>query len=311
MRPAGPSKNICKKIRAVARSNFAHQHEDHILPSSDGESSLFVRYYSRGRPKLHFLLVHGALEHSGRHHDLINFLLASYPDVAVTVFDGCGHGRSGGSRVYIPHFKVYVEDLLRVGEFAQGKIQEDTKSFMCAHSLGGLVALTRLLDPDYGWPFPLAGIILSSPCIRPKSFLGSYSEKLVEKLDRIAPRLRLPMIYKGSHLTRDPQRANDFDTDNLIPRFICVRMAREIFEASNRIIGLSYYLRVPSLFMIAGKDDIVDPESALLFAHGIDKELAEIVQYPEHHHELWNELGREDIFRHMKKWVDKRLKENV
>jgi alpha-beta hydrolase superfamily lysophospholipase len=293
----------------VARNLEQFRKEDHVLPSSDDESSLFVRHYSQGKPKLHFILVHGALEHSGRHHDLIHFWLKHFPEVAVTVYDGCGHGRSGGSRVYIPHFKIFVEDLLRVGEFVQSKNLPETLTIICAHSLGGLVTLTRLLDPAYGWPFPLHGLILSSPCIKPKVWFGKYTEKLLQKLDLIAPRLHLPMIYKGFHLTRDPERANDFDTDSLIPRFMSVRLAREILDASNRIIGLSYYLKVHCLYLIAGKDEVVDPESSFLFAHGIDKDLVQIVQYPEHHHELWNEIDRQDIFKLMKQWVDKRLKE--
>lgn len=293
----------------MARDNVSYHKEDHILPSSDDESSLFVRHYSRGEPKIHFLLVHGALEHSGRHLELVHFWMKSYQNVAVTVFDSCGHGKSGGSRVFIAHFKVYVEDLLKVGEFMQSRNHPSTKTFICAHSLGGLITLTRLLDPAFGWPFPNHGLIFSSPCIRPKSLLGKYTSSLLDKLDLLTPRLHLPMIYKGSHLTRDPQRANDFDIDTLIPRFICVRMAKEIIDASNRIIGLSYYLRTPSLFLIAGKDEIVDPESTFLFAHGIDKAITQIVQYPDHHHELWNEIDRQEIFALMKKWVDKRIKE--
>ena len=118
------------------------------------------------------------------------------------------------------------------------------------------------------------------------------------------------MIYKGIDLTRDPDRANDFDTDSMIPKYMSVRMAREVLDASNKIIGLSYYLRIPSLFLIAGLDKIVDPMSTVLFAHGIDKQLTTVIQYPEHYHELWNEIDRQDIFQTMKSWVDKQLKES-
>ena len=88
-------------------------------------------------------------------------------------------------------------------------------------------------------------------------------------------------------------------------------MAKEVIDASDRIIGLSYYLRIPSLFLIAGTDKIVDPTSSLLFAHGIDKQLTQIIQYPEHYHELWNEIDRQDIFKTMKTWVDKLIKETA
>ncbi len=284
-----------------------HKTEDFSLPSSDGESSIFVRVYKRGKPRLHFLLVHGALEHSGRHIDLVNFWLRQYQDVQVTVFDSIGHGRSGGSRAYLNSFTVYVDDLYKVGEFTETMLDQNSQTFICAHSLGGLITLTRFLDTTQGWPFPISGILFSSPSIKPWQLVATDS--LIERLDRLTPKLHIPMIYKGKDLTRDIDRANDFDLDSLIPRFITVRMIKQILEASQKVRGLSYYLKVPSLFMIAGKDVLVDPESTTLFAHGIDKNYREIIQYPEHHHELWNETDREEIFGVMKKWVEKQLKE--
>lgn len=290
--------------------SLSYEVEDHSLLSCDGESSLFVRHLSRGKPKLHFLLVHGALEHSGRHQDLENFWMNNYRDVAVTTFDHVGHGRSGGVRAYLQHFHTYVEDMLRVGEFAESKLPAETKRYVCSHSLGGLITLTRFLDSDYGWPFRCDGLIFSSPCIKAKLLLGATSEPLLHQLDRVSPKLQVPMVFKGTDLTRDPERANDFDTDPLIPRFITVRMMKEILEATHRIRGLSYYLKIPNLFLVAGKDALVVPESTTLFAHGIDKKLTTVVQYPLHHHELWNEIDRQDVFATMKKWVDKQLKEN-
>lgn len=288
----------------------SYETEDLAVASSDGESTLFIRHLSRGKPKLHFLIVHGALEHSGRHQDLEDNLMRLYRDVAVTTYDHVGHGRSGGPRAYCHHFNVYVDDMLKVAELAESKLDPETKRFICSHSLGGLITLTRFLDPAFGWSFKTDGLIFSSPCIKAKLILGVSSEPLLERLDALTPKLQMPMIFKGAQLTRDTDRANDFDTDALIPRFITVRMMKEILEATHRIRGLSYYLKIPSLFLIAGNDCLVVPESTTLFAHGIDKKLCTIVQYPSHHHELWNEVDRQDIFDTMRKWVDKQLKEN-
>jgi len=284
---------------------------DYSILSSDGESQIFVRQYGSEKPKVHFLLIHGALEYSGRHTDLILYMLRSCgQDVALTTWDHTGHGRSGGSRAFVPGFRVYVDDMNLVGKMVQKINSPKTKNIILAHSMGGLITLTRILDTTYGWDFPLSGIVFSSPCIKPRLLLGSSSEAVLDNLNKLSGKLHLPLIYRGKDITRDPERANDFDSDTLIPQFITVRMAKEVLEASHKIRGLSYYLRVPSLFLIAGDDKVVDSESTALFAHGIEKKLVQIIHYQSHYHELWNEIDRFEIFGTMKKWIEKILKEN-
>lgn len=284
---------------------------DQSFLSSDGESQVFVRQYGSLKPKIHFLVVHGAIEYSSRHMDLIKFVLRNFgQDVAVTSWDHVGHGRSGGIRAFVGSVKTWIDDMNLVGEIVQTHNQPDTKNIILAHSLGGLITLTNILDTSYGWKFPLSACVFSSPCIRPQMVLGSSSESILNKLLKLSSKIHLPIIYHGKDLTRDPDRANDFDSDTLIPKFITVGMAKEVVEAASRVRGLSYYLKVPSLFLIAGADRIVDPESATLFAHGIDKKLCQTIHYPEHMHDLWNEVDRQDIFETMKKWIEKTLKEN-
>lgn len=295
----------------MAKRTVSFQKEDKTILSCDGESSLFVRQYSKGQAKLHFILVHGAVEHSGRYEDLIHYLFNNYNDLVLTTYDHLGHGKSGGTKAYVDHFEIYIKDFIQVTNLAQEKNNSETKTFILAHSLGGLITLSALLDTNYHFPLSPQGIIFSSPCIKPRVMLPLLSKPILEGMNQFTPKFHLPLIYRGAELTRDPLRANDFDADPLIPKFMCVRTAKEIIEASERIIGLSYYLKVPCLFLIAGDDKIVDSEATMLFAQGMEKDKVELIGYPGRYHELWNEGNRQDIFKTMKVWIDKEVKESL
>lgn len=279
------------------------------IQSSSGGHLLYVKNWVRGLPKIHVFVVHGALEHSGRHNELVEYFLALYQDISITAFDLLGHGKSGGSRAYINSFDLYVKDFEKVILHSLEKINRPTKNFIFAHSLGGLITLDLILTPKNQLNFPINGVILSSPCIKPRVYFEGISQKFLTKLDKVSPKLHLPLIYKGAELTRDSHRANDFNTDSLIPKFITTSMANQIIKASEKLRGFSYYLNVPTLFLISGTDYIVDAESTRLFALGADKNIVKVIDYPEHYHELWNETNRIEIFKTMNKWLINYLKE--
>jgi len=283
--------------------------EEHQFISSEGQSPLFLKFYQRGEARIHIILVHGAVEHSGRHIDLVNYFLSLYQDIAITTFDLLGHGKSGGSRCYVPCFENYILDFEKVCNFVKSKNTAASKNFIFAHSLGGLITLNWILDESIENKINVSGLIFSSPCIKPKVILKEISKPVLEKFKTFAPKFHLPLIYNGSKLTRDRIRANDFDCDSLIPKFLSLGMASEIIKASEKIRGSSYYLKVPSLFLISGEDFIVDSESTRLFALAADKKLVKIVEYPDHYHELWNEVDRKDIFKTMNNWMNKALKD--
>lgn len=280
---------------------------DFFLQSSNEESEIFVKHYSYEKYEFHVFLVHGALEHSGRHLGVVDYLLDTFDNIALTVFDHQGHGKSGGGRAYVEKFDDYVTDLNQVIAFIQKGQNKNVKNFILAHSLGGLITLSLLLNSELSVTLPLNGLIFTSPCIRPQTILAPLSISVVNYIDKISPKLHLPMIYSGKDLTRDPERANDFDVDPLIPKYISVRMAKQIMEASHKIIGLSYYLKYPSLFLIAGADKVVDPHSTELFARGVEKELTQIIYYSNHYHELLNEIDREKIYGTISDWINTHL----
>ncbi|HLT21854.1 MAG TPA: lysophospholipase [Bacteriovoracaceae bacterium] len=277
---------------------------DEEILSSNGESLLFLRHYQKGNPRQHILLVHGAIEYADRFSEFIKYLLDHLDNIKITTYDHLGHGRSGGARAYFKSLQILIDDMEMIARREHEKLP-DAHHWIFAHSMGGLIALSSTFATNP--PSSLKGIILSNPCIRPVVKYEILLEKVVNKIEVLFPFFHLPTLYKGAHLTRDPIKANEFYTDPLISKFMTARMAKEIYEWSKKIRRQAYYMRAPMLFLIGEQDQVVDPESSKLFASGIDKSLKTVIQYPQHYHDLCNELERDKIFERITVWMQEQL----
>lgn len=277
---------------------------DEEIHSTNGESLLFLRHYQKGTPRQHILIVHGAIEYAGRLGELTNYLLEHFDNIKITTYDHLGHGRSGGARAYFKSMQILIDDMEMIARREHKKLP-DAHHWIFAHSMGGLIALSSSFATNP--PKTLKGIILSNPCIRPTVKYEMLLEKVVGKIEQFLPFFHLPSLYKGAHLTRDPIKANEFYTDPLISNFMTARMAKEIYESSKKIRRQSYYMRAKFLILIGEQDEVVDPESTKLFASGIDKSLKTIIQYPQHYHDLCNEIDRDKIFEAITVWMNEEL----
>ena len=100
------------------------------LTTADG-LQLQTRAWQPDDAKGTVLVHHGFAEHGGRYGHLVDALLpAGY---AVATFDARGHGRSGGTRVFVERFDSYLEDFTLAIEDAKRKLPGPL--FLFGHSI--------------------------------------------------------------------------------------------------------------------------------------------------------------------------------
>ncbi|MGK0367739.1 MAG: alpha-beta hydrolase superfamily lysophospholipase, partial [Thermoproteota archaeon] len=198
--------------------------------SKSGET-LFCRHLipknGLAKVKYHFFLVHGAVEHSLRHSPLIEKFKSKYKDeMVLSYYDHYGHGKSSGVRAYVESVNLYSKDFenfvsesLKVTEE-----KENIQKVVIAHSMGGLIVLNSILNDYEGFSDKFDSLVLSNPCIKPKIDLPAAVSDLVESLPEALEKVRLPLIYNGYGLSNDPERANDFDMDPLVSKFMTVKL---------------------------------------------------------------------------------------
>ena len=85
------------------------KHQEGFFKGVRNTRIYFQNWLPEGEPKAMLLIVHGLAEHSGRYMNIVNhFVPLGY---GVHGFDHPGHGKSGGTRVYVERFEDYTDTI--------------------------------------------------------------------------------------------------------------------------------------------------------------------------------------------------------
>lgn len=245
-------------------------------------------------------LIHGMAEHSDRyHHPVRYFTRRGY---TVYAMDLRGHGNSGGLSSYAESMSQLMEDIRSFVHLVK-KRERDKKVFLVGHSFGGQLVL------NYGARYPegLAGILVSSPnvCLRMK--LPILKRLAAPILSLLAPKLALGNELDPKLVSRDPAVVEEYRNDPRIQRRITTRLADIVLENHLRIMDVAKKFHVPVYLMHAGDDAICSPEGTRQFFQNIPIRDKKFKVYGGFFHEIFNEVGRDQVFRDMELWILKRL----
>ena len=252
-----------------------------------------------GNPHAVLLIVHGFVEHGGRHAWHAGRLAEL--GYAVHAFDLRGHGRSAGSRVYVDRFDSYVDDLDRLAASIRLETP-DCPMFVFGHSMGGLIAAIWAINgqPD------TAGVILGAPalCVAPRVF--PVLRRFARFVGRWLPRLRL-VRFGCRNLSRDDAVVAAFRSDPLVfhGRFP-VRTGAEILQAGPYAIQRAASLVAPLLVLQGTADRVVDPVGAEELVRRAGTGDKTLLRYEGLFHELLSEPEREQVFTDLAAWLDAR-----
>ncbi|MEM9106280.1 MAG: lysophospholipase [Pseudomonadota bacterium] len=262
---------------------------------SDGVK-IFARHWTPAvQPKAKLLLLHGAVEHSGRYSHVAEKLEeAGYE---VLAFDLRGYGKTEGRKGHLRHALVYQD----IDELLAEELKDDTPIFMMGHSLGGQVALLYCIDRRP----PLAGVVVTCPGLEiPEK--DRKPAPLLKVLGLVFPTVSATLPIDDTKLISNSATLEEFRADPLVHFRGTFGMARDWYIGLDRAVGEAGQFPVPLLLVHAKADEIALCSGSEKFAahHPGDCELK---IYDSAHHDLKWEPVWETAFEDIKTWLDDHL----
>lgn len=248
------------------------------------------------------ILIHGFLEHSGRYSEEANFFMDHR--LSVLSYDHRAHGLSGGKQGYIKDFNLLVNDLEDF--MAQARVNPSKPYFFFAHSMGGLVLTSHLLEKFTQDP-QLKGVILSAPFLSPDPDLAPFLIKISGFLSRFLPYLRT-VGANPEYISSDPQTVKAYVEDPLVDNHKAyARTAHQILCKMKQLEPRFEDFNIPFLLMHGTEDKLSAIEgSERLFSQAKtdDKSFYKLDGL---RHEITREINRQKVFNLMSHWLKSKL----
>jgi len=266
-----------------------------------------------GPPKFVVCMSHGAAEHMSRYGRVAGW----FAERGGLTFgaDHRGQGSSGGPHGHVESFSVYGEDLHAVvtsqiealpAESRPGKIPW----FLFGHSMGGLIALTYLLDHRGRHPFD--GAIISAPLLGLTLKVPPLKLKVGQLAAKFLPRLTLPSGLPASAISRDPAEVELYSNDRRRVDKVSARWFAAMNAAIVRVSADAPRLDLPMLWYVGTGDRVCDPIATRTLFDRFPEAGARgqsLRSFDGYYHELHNEpeLLRQPIKEMLLNWIDQRL----
>ena len=262
------------------------------LLSAQSDDRTLLRVGRWGDAPRDVLLLHGLAEHIGRYEHVAAHLVAK--GWRVTMPELRGHGKSGGQRGYTERWHRYVEDV----QSAAGTIGRPF--ILVAHSMGGLVALSTLIEPidprcvAVALSNPLLGLAVKAPAIKTSA---------ARLLSKVWPTLSLANELDSKAISRDPAVVSAYEADPLVFGTLTPRWFTEMEAAQVLIRERLANVKIPLRLMVSDADRICDAKAAraVFEQYSGPKTLAE---YPGLYHELFNEPEKDKVLSEMSAWME-------
>lgn len=303
--------------------------------SKDGRTKIHAVKWlpDSGEGKAVIQLTHGMIEYIERYENFAKFLTDN--DFIVYGHDHIGHGHSVRSKKDLGYFTenrpsdVLIDDMHHVRCIAQGE-QGDKPYFMFAHSMGSFLLrkyLTKYNDNLTGAIICGTGYSTAQTTnmglritwLASKAKNSHFRSQFITNLTYSKAYKKFDMTGKNpknSWLTRDEEVVKKYYSDSLCSYLFTMNGYKGLMEAVGFSCKQENVNKIPSrlpIFIISGEDDPVGDlgvgvrQVYNMFRRSGKKDLS-FKLYEGFRHEILNEIGKEEVYNDVLKWMNARIK---
>jgi alpha-beta hydrolase superfamily lysophospholipase len=263
-----------------------------------GGSNFHVDHYlAKGDARLSLIAVHGFSAHCGLYPHVAKAMAAK--GIAVTQFDGRGHGRSDGRRGHVDDFADYLDDLGMVIDWAKTQNSGVPWALM-GHSLGGAIVAAFTLDENR--TEKPSRLVLAAPWLKLKMKVPAPKRLAANIVARVAPTFSMPNGLVPENLSRNPLVVAKFHEDPLVHHTASAGWFMATLRAQARVRAHAQDLKTPTLMLLAGDDRIVANEANLAFAQAAG-DVITLHTYERLFHELFLEPEANIVIDDIASWL--------
>jgi alpha-beta hydrolase superfamily lysophospholipase len=247
-------------------------------------------------PKAILLVVHGFAEHSGRYKNLVNYFVPK--GYAVYSLDHRGHGKSEGQRGYVERFSYYLADLKIFFDIVRSK-HSDAKIFIVGHSMGGTIATAYAVHHQDEFD----GLILSGAGLKAAISVPLALIILARTFSLLLPKMGIA-VFEASAISQDKAVVDAYVTDSLVYRGkIRARLGAELIRMMQELPHQMPKIVLPILIMHGTADRLSSPKGSEMLYERVSSRDKTLKLYEGFYHEIFNEPGREQVFKDMEMWL--------
>lgn len=245
-------------------------------------------------------VIHGFGEHIERYAELATvFAEHRY---ACVIHDQRGHGERQGmserqrakNNGIVSGYESLLDD---VGEVRKkiGKWYPDLPVTLYGHSMGGNIAANVLLKRT---PEDYCKAVLETPWLRLYAPPSGFVVWLAKVLGAVSGSLAITNPLKLEIISRDPETVKLLRGDPYYHNRLSFRLFTQITAAGEYAVANAGSIRIPTLLLCAGGDQIVSPVAIRAFAANAGENVT-FKEYPDGYHSLHSDINRSEVLETM------------